>query len=152
MGITADDWMQQAVELAAKAASAEEVPVGAIVVLDQQLIGSGYNQPISSCDPTAHAEIIALRQAAQRVGNYRLAEAVLYVTLEPCLMCLGAMVQARIKQLVFGAFDPKVGAARQLLASPVWMQLNHKIDCTSGVLADACGQLLKDFFKNKRPL
>lgn len=142
--------IQTAILLARRAAEQEEVPVGALVVHNDQIVGEGWNQPIRLCDPSAHAEVIAIRQAAAKLGNYRLLETTLYVTLEPCAMCLGAMIQARIKNLVFGAWDPKAGAVRsvfQILDAP---QLNHRVDWQGGVLADQCAAILKDFFRLKR--
>lgn len=143
-------WMQQALALAQRAADVGEVPVGALVVWQDEVLGEGWNQPISSHDPTAHAEIIALRQAAARVGNYRLPGARLYVTLEPCSMCAGAMVHGRIARLIFGANEPKAGAIisqQRLLDSP-W--LNHRVDYLGGVLAPQCSAQLSDFFRQRR--
>jgi tRNA(adenine34) deaminase len=133
-------WMRQALKLAERARKCDEVPVGAIVVLDDKIIGKGYNKPITANDPTAHAEIIALRAAAKKIGNYRLVNATLYVTLEPCIMCIGAMTHARIKRVVFGAYDPKKAKNK----------LNHKIQYTGEILAEDCGKLLTDFFRSKR--
>ncbi len=144
-------WMKKAYELAQKAAGKGEVPVGAILVdSDNQCIGKGSNQPISGNDPTAHAEIIALREAAAGLENYRLPETTLFVTLEPCPMCAGAMVHARIKRLVFATPDPRTGSAGSvynLLNSP---HLNHRVDVVNGVLQQECATLLKTFFLNKR--
>ncbi len=143
-------WMQCALALAECAAEAGEVPVGAVVVLDNQVIGEGWNQPISSHDPTAHAEVLALRDAAQKVGNYRLVDADLYVTIEPCTMCAGAMVHARVRRVVYGASEPKSGVAEsngQLLEQP-WM--NHRVEVTAGVLADQCSERISLFFKQRR--
>jgi len=155
MGITTqqasdEEFMRRALVLARHAETAGEVPVGALIVRDDEVIGEGWNQPIAAHDPTAHAEIVALRAAAVRVGNYRLPDAVLYVTLEPCVMCAGAIVQARIARIVYGAADPKSGAAGSvvnLLDSPT---LNHRAQITSGLLADECGRRLKVFFQGKR--
>lgn len=143
-------WMEQALLLAEAAAEADEVPVGAILVLDNQVIGSGFNRPISSCDPTAHAEINALRDAAQRVGNYRLLESTMYVTLEPCAMCAGALVHARVARLVFGASEPKAGAieSRQQFFENPW--LNHHVKSEAGVLQQKCSQQLSAFFQRRR--
>jgi tRNA(adenine34) deaminase len=144
------DWMRHALELARRAAEHDEVPVGAVLVRDGRILGEGWNQPIGSCDPTAHAEIVALRQAAATERNYRLPGTTLYVTLEPCAMCAGAMVHARIERLVFGAPDPKTGAAGSvfgLLQSPLH---NHRVICDGGVLAGECGELLRRFFQAKR--
>jgi len=143
-------WMQHALHLAEQAAQQDEVPVGAVVVLDEEAVGEGWNQPISSCDPTAHAEIIALRDAAQRIGNYRLTGATLYVTLEPCLMCAGAMIHARIGRLVFGASDPKRGAVNSTTHAFETQGLNHRVTFTGGVMASACAGRLHDFFRARR--
>jgi len=145
-----EQWMQQALDLARTAAQQNEVPVGAILVLDQQLLGSGFNQPISSNDPTAHAEIMALRQAAGHLQNYRLINTTLYVTLEPCPMCAFALLHARVQRVVYASQDPKTGAfggAIDLLAAHRW---NHQLKCEQGLLAEPCGQLLRDFFKARR--
>ena len=143
-------WMQEALKLAQHAASQHEVPVGAVLVLDNEIIGTGWNQPIASIDPTAHAEIIALRNAAHKLDNYRLINTTLYVTLEPCIMCLGAMLQARITRLVFGAYDPKAGAVKSVFNILDNQQLNHRITWQGGILATECGVLLRAFFKDKR--
>ena len=146
---TETEWMQQALLLAQAAEKSGEVPVGAVIVSQNEMIGHGWNQPISSHDPTAHAEIIALREAAQHRNNYRLVDTTLYVTLEPCAMCLGAMLHARVEHLVFGAFDLKAGAVIStfsLLDRPV----SHKIRWKGGVLEEECSKILKDFFKSKR--
>lgn len=140
-------WMRRALEEAERARTRGEVPVGAVVVDgEDNLIGAGHNAPISECDPTAHAEVEALRSACRAAGNYRLPGATLYVTIEPCTMCVGAMVHARIERLVFGAAEPKAGASA-LLDSAVF---NWRIAVTSGVLAAECGQLLAEFFQEKR--
>lgn len=142
--------MGRALELARRAEQEGEVPVGAVVVLDGQCIGEGWNRPISAHDPTAHAEIGALRAAAAAVGNYRLPGATLYVTLEPCVMCAGAIVHARIATVVYGAADPKTGAAGSVfdvLASP---RLNHRAAVRPGVCAEECGALLRGFFARRR--
>ena len=143
-------WMQKALHEASKAEVANEVPIGAIVVLDGQIIGRGYNTPIATHDPTAHAEICALRQAAQQMHNYRLIGTTLYSTLEPCVMCMGAMIYARIKRLVFGCFDPKAGAAGSLYNLPVDARLNHRLEVSSGICEDDCRVLLQRFFQKKR--
>lgn len=143
-------WMQVALLLAQHAAEQGEVPVGAVVVRDGELLGEGSNQPISAQDPSAHAEIIALRAAASKVQNYRLPGATLYATVEPCTMCAGALVHARIQRLVFGATEPKAGAVvsvAQTLANP---SLNHRIEVSGGVLADAAALQLKTFFAERR--
>lgn len=143
-------WMRQALELAAQASERNEVPVGAVVVLDGQIIGQGFNSPISGCDPSAHAEIQALRDAAHRLENYRLVDATLYVTIEPCSMCAGAIVHSRIKRLVYGALEPKAGAATS--QTPFFDQpwLNHRVDVQGGVLADECSAMISDFFARRR--
>ncbi len=143
-------WMGRALELASQAASAGEVPVGAVVVYAGREIGAGFNQPITGCDPTAHAEIRALRDAAARVGNYRLSGATLYVTLEPCTMCVGAIVHGRISRLVYGATEPKAGAvesARRTLEEP---HLNWQVAVTSGVLQGQCSTKISEFFSWRR--
>lgn len=142
--------MQYALRLAEHAGEHDEVPVGAVVIADGQVIGEGWNQPISACDPTAHAEIVALRDAAQRVGNYRLTGATLYVTLEPCLMCAGAIIHARIGRLVFGASDPKRGAVNSTAHAFETQGLNHRVTFTGGVMASACAARLHDFFRARR--
>jgi len=143
-------WMQYALRLAEHAGEHDEVPVGAVVVVDGEAVGEGWNQPISSCDPTAHAEVVALRDAARRVGNYRLTGATLYVTLEPCLMCAGAMIHARIGRLVFGAPDPKRGAVNSTAHAFETQGLNHRVEFTGGVLTTACAARLHDFFRARR--
>ncbi len=143
-------WMQQALNLAAQAQAAGEVPVGAIIVQDDVLLSEGFNQPISRNDATAHAEIIALQAACRKQQNYRLPGATLYVTLEPCVMCAGALVHARIERLVFAASEPKTGAAGSLLDVFSLPNLNHRIICESGVLAEQSSQLLRDFFRQRR--
>ncbi|UZD67417.1 tRNA adenosine(34) deaminase TadA [Marinobacter sp. AN1] len=151
MESSADErWMQRALELARHAASQGEVPVGAVVVLDGREIGSGYNAPISACDPTAHAEIRALRDAAARVGNYRLVGATLYVTLEPCTMCVGATVHSRVSRIVYGAVEPKGGAVQSIRATLDEPHFNWDVAVTGGVLAGQSGQLLSDFFAARR--
>ena len=142
--------MRLALEEARKALQADEVPIGAVVVSQGKLIGRGHNQPIATNDPTAHAEIIALREAATRMGNYRLPEASLYVTVEPCMMCVGAMVQARIKRLVYGAPDPKAGAISSAQDVASMPGLNPRFAVTSGVMEQECRLLLQDFFQRKR--
>jgi tRNA(adenine34) deaminase len=141
--------MRQALAQARRARDSGEVPVGAIVALDGAVIGSGFNQPIGSVDPTAHAEIVALRAAARALGNYRLTGAVLYVTVEPCLMCVGALVHARIATVVYAAADPKGGAVRSLL-DPGALPLNHRFESVEGVLADESRALLQEFFRSRR--
>lgn len=142
--------MRVAIELAREAATADEVPVGAIVVMDDDIIGRGFNQPILRHDPTAHAEIMALRAAASRVGNYRLPGSTLYVTLEPCVMCTGAIMHARVGRVVFGACDPKTGAAGSVIDLYGEERLNHHAEIEGGILADECGALLSSFFAARR--
>jgi tRNA(adenine34) deaminase len=144
------DYMQLALVQARQAAQAGEVPVGAVLVLDDRVIASGANRPIGSCDPTAHAEIEALRAAAKVLGSYRLADTVLYVTLEPCLMCAAAIAHARVRRLVFGAWDPRAGAAGSMLDAFSLSGLNHRVDVFGGVLQQECGVLLRDFFTARR--
>lgn len=143
-------WMEQAIALAKNAQELDEVPVGAIVVLGGEVIGRGFNQPISGDDPTAHAEIIALRDAGRQLGNYRLPGSTLYVTLEPCMMCAGAMVHSRITRLVYGAPDAKTGVIDSYLDAFSQPVVNHKIEVTGGVMAQECGSMLTTFFRNKR--
>lgn len=143
-------WMAQALALAQQAELQDEVPVGAVIVRDDQIIGKGWNQPINSHDPTAHAEIIALRTACQHENNYRLPGATLYVTLEPCLMCAGALVHARIERVVFAASEPKTGAAGSCFDIFNNDKLNHRVICDSGVLAEQSGELLRTFFRARR--
>lgn len=145
-------WMRLSLELAQKAEQEGEVPVGAVVVLNDKVIGQGWNKPIDSHDPTAHAEIMALRDAAKAIGNYRITDATLYVTLEPCLMCAGALIHARIKRLVFAATDPKAGAICSVAHTLDFKSLNHRIEWQMGVLADECSEVLKNFFKSRRSL
>jgi len=143
-------WMSRALGLARDVAATGEVPVGAVLVRDGELIGAGGNQSIGGCDPTAHAEIVALRAAAQRAGNYRLVDSTLYVTLEPCPMCAGAMVHARIARLVFGATDPRAGAAGTVCNLLQTNFLNHRAEVRGGVLAEECGTVLREFFRARR--
>ncbi|WP_372965454.1 tRNA adenosine(34) deaminase TadA [Marinobacter sp.] len=143
-------WMARALMLAGRAALMDEVPVGAVIVHNGREIGVGYNAPITGCDPTAHAEIRALRDAAARAGNYRLTGATLYVTLEPCTMCVGAIVHSRISRLVYGAREPKAGAiesARRTLDEP---HLNWHVETEGGVLEEGCSQIISDFFSRRR--
>ncbi|MBU3554219.1 tRNA adenosine(34) deaminase TadA [Polynucleobacter sp. UB-Piko-W3] len=143
-------FMQQALEQAGLAALAGEVPVGAVIVRDGQVIARAFNQPITNHDPSAHAEMLALRQAALAEENYRLPGTTLYVSLEPCTMCAGAMLHARVDRIVYGAADPKTGAAGSVLDVFSLKQLNHQTVIEGGVMAQECGQLLRDFFKERR--
>lgn len=150
-GINSDQaFMTRALELARQARDRGEVPVGAIVVHEGAVIGEGFNQPISLADPSAHAEMQAIRMAARRLDNYRLLDATLYVTLEPCAMCAGAMVHARIKRLVYGAADPKTGATGSVFNLVQTERLNHRLEVEGGVMKKECGELLKDFFRKRR--
>lgn len=143
-------WMRHALELANEAYLVDEVPVGAVVVVNGELIGRGFNRPIGDCDPTAHAEIVAIRDAATHAGNYRLTGATLYATVEPCSMCAGALVHARIELLVFGALEPRFGAIESTARVLENSSLNHRPGMLSGVLADESAELLQRFFKAKR--
>jgi tRNA(adenine34) deaminase len=149
---TEDDkeWMQQALRLAKQAATEDEVPVGAVLVFNNEIIGKGYNCPIKTNDPTAHAEIRALREGAAKLGNYRLPGTTLYVTLEPCLMCAGAMVHARINRLVYGASDPRTGAIKSVAQILDSSFLNHRVFYNGGLLEKECADLLSAFFKGRR--
>jgi len=144
-------FMRRALELAQVARDAGEVPVGAVLVVDGVILGEGYNRPIASCDPSAHAEMGALRDAALRAGNYRLPGSILYVTLEPCVMCAGAIMHARVGRVVFGAQDPKTGACGSVLDLFGEPRLNHHTRIEGGVLAPECGELLRVFFARRRP-
>jgi len=145
-----EKWMREALAAAGEAGRQGEVPVGAVAVLGGELIARAWNRPIAANDPTAHAEILALRAAAQRQGNYRLPGLTLYVTLEPCLMCVGAMLHARVSRLVFGAADPKSGAVHSVWQLAEDERHNHKMAVTGGILAEECGLLLRQFFHAKR--
>ena len=142
--------MREAISLARHAAAHEEVPVGAVIVYQDEVIGSGWNQPINQNDPSAHAEIVALRDAAKTRENYRLPETTMYVTLEPCVMCVGALLHARVKRLVFGANDPKTGAVGSVFDLLTDTRHNHSIEVTRGVLEQECSHLLKVFFQQRR--
>lgn len=150
VGKTDEHWMEMALKLAKLARDKGEVPVGAVLIKDDQLIAQGHNCPISSQDPTAHAEIIALRTAAKVLNNYRLLDTTLYVTLEPCAMCVGAMIHARIKRVVFGAEDSKTGALISKYQLGSDRKLNHTLEITSHILRDRCSEILKNFFIEKR--
>ena len=145
-------WMQRALELAHQAEKMGEVPIGAVLVLENESVAEAWNQPVAAHDPTAHAEILALRQAGKKLGNYRLNDTTLYVTLEPCAMCAGAIVHSRIAIVVYGAVDPRAGAGGsvfQILSSD---KLNHRVQITGGVLEAGCTQILQEFFRKKRKL
>ena len=147
---TDEFYMAKALQLAEQAAAIGEVPVGALVVQDGEIIGEGFNQPITSCDPTAHAEIVAMRDAAKNIDNYRLSDCELYVTIEPCTMCVGAMVHGRIRRVVFGAVEPRAGALQSQLQLMDHSHYNHSIQWCGGVLAQQCGDLISRFFRLKR--
>ena len=148
--MTDADYMRHALELAGQAEAAGEVPIGAVVVKDGEIVGRGFNAPISRHDPSAHAEMMALRGAAQRLGNYRLVGCELFVTLEPCLMCAGAIMHARIARVVYGASDPKTGACGSIVDVFAERRLNHHAEVTGGVLAEECGAMLSNFFAMRR--
>jgi tRNA(Arg) A34 adenosine deaminase TadA len=143
-------FMREALAEAAKAASAGEVPVGAVVVAEGEIVGRGFNQPITTGDPTAHAEIVALREAARTLGNYRLPGVRLYVTVEPCVMCVGAIVHARVGTLIYGAPEPKAGAVVSAMAALNHPALNHRVAVTPGVLEDECRSAIQRFFQSRR--
>ena len=147
---TDEFYMAKALQLAEQAGAAGEVPVGAIVVKDGEIVGEGFNQPISGCDPTAHAEIVAMRNAAKNLNNYRLSDCDLYVTIEPCTMCVGAMVHGRIRRVLFGALEPRAGALQSQLQLMDQSHYNHSIEWQGGVLAQECGDLISLFFRRKR--
>src|SRR5918995_1455010 len=146
----AESFMRAALALAADARTRGEVPVGAVVELGGEIIGRGFNQPIASHDPTAHAEIVALRDAAARLGNYRLPGATLYVTIEPCQMCVGAMIHARIARVVYGTPEPKAGAIESAMRAHEHPSLNHRMEATGGVLEADCRELIQEFFRARR--
>lgn len=143
-------FLQRAIQLAEHAAQNQEVPVGAVLVLDDKIIGEGSNCPISHCDPTAHAEIIALRNAAKTLNNYRLINTTLYVTLEPCIMCVGAIIHARVKRVVYGASDSKSGAVQSVFQMEQDRVLNHRVEYQAGLCAEQCGRMLSEFFRVRR--
>jgi tRNA(adenine34) deaminase len=143
-------WMEEALREAQRALALGEVPVGAVVVYEGRVVGQGCNRPLTSNDPTAHAEILALREAGQAIGNYRLLDCDLYVTVEPCAMCAGAITHARIRRLIYGAEDPKAGAVHSMLQVLNHPKLNHKVEVAAGVLAARCMDLMQTFFREKR--
>lgn len=145
-----DYFMRLALEQAVRAGAAGEVPVGALVVRDGEVLGAGFNQPIGAADPTAHAEIVALRAACRAAGNYRLPGTVVYVTVEPCLMCVGALVHARVATLVFGASEPKSGAIESAFSAHLLPGLNHRVSVVSGVLEEECRGIIQAFFRERR--
>ena len=146
----AERWMREALAEARTATLEGEVPVGAVLLLNEKIVGRGHNSPIRLHDPTAHAEILALRQAGTRVKNYRLPGSILVVTIEPCIMCVGAMIHARVEEVIYGAPDPKAGAIKSCFQMSDEPRLNHKMGVTSGVLESECGAILKDFFSARR--
>lgn len=157
MGIVVNEeqdrvWMRQALALADEAAKLGEVPIGAVVVQDGQCIGEGFNRTITDIDPSAHAEMVALRQAAQKVGNYRLVDATLYVTIEPCTMCVGLLVHSRIGRLVFGAAEPKAGAVCSASKVNEQLHFNHQFDVHSGIFAEEASAKMSDFFQHRRAM
>ena len=143
-------FMKAALKAAKKAWENGEVPVGAVLVKDDEIISTGQNSPITLNDPTAHAEIIALREGGEKLKNYRLIDTILYVTIEPCTMCMGAIMHARVKKLVFGTFDPRAGAAGSLFDFTIENKFNHNVEVKSGILESECRELIQDFFKQKR--
>ena len=145
-----ETYMRRALELAAKAAAEDEVPVGAVLVMDDEIVGEGYNQVITLSDPSAHAEAQAIRAAGQAIDNYRLVNSTLYVTLEPCAMCAGLITHARVKRLVFGAPDPRTGATGTAIEVLNHSSMNHKVEIQAGMLADECGDILRQFFRARR--
>jgi tRNA(adenine34) deaminase len=148
--VSAEDFMRVALAEARAGLAADEVPVGAVVVVGDVIVGQAHNAPIGLVDPSAHAEVLALREAARKIGNYRMPDATLFATLEPCAMCCGAVIQARLSRVVYGALDPRAGAIEsvyRLLDDP---RLNHRVEALGGVLADECGALLREFFETKR--
>lgn len=147
---TAETWMQEALAEARKAENLGEVPIGAIVLVNEKVVGRGFNSSIRMHDPTAHAEIVALRQAAHNSANYRLPGSILIATIEPCIMCVGAMIQARVEHLIYGAADPKAGAVHSCYQVAEENVLNHRIEVTSGILEAECGSLISSFFASKR--
>ncbi len=150
--MTSEQAMRLALAEAERARDAGEVPVGAVVICDERVVGAGFNQPISAVDPTAHAEVVALRAAARTLGNYRLTGSLLYVTVEPCLMCVGAMIHARIAHVIFGAPEPKAGALMSACRAHETPGLNHRLQATAGVLEDECRRMIQTFFEAKRGL
>jgi tRNA(adenine34) deaminase len=147
--VTHELHMRRAIDEARRALAVGEVPIGAVVVVDGVVVAAGFNQPIVAQDPTAHAEMLALREAARKAGNYRLSGATLYATIEPCLMCAGALIHARVARLVYGAAEPKFGAVSSLLDLSA-LRVNHRLEVVDGVLEDECRALLVDFFKSRR--
>jgi tRNA(adenine34) deaminase len=150
MAVADEIWMEEALREAARALACGEVPVGAVVIANDRIVGRGSNRSILGNDPTAHAEIVALREAGQTLGNYRLGDCELYVTIEPCAMCAGAIMHARVKRLIFGASDPKAGAVGSVMSVINHPQLNHTLEVSAGVLAARCQEMVQAFFREKR--
>jgi len=150
--VSPEQFMDAALEQARLALAAGEVPIGAVLVIDDEIVARAFNQPISACDPTAHAEVLVLREAARVVGNYRLTAADVYVTLEPCLMCVGALVHARVRRLIFGAAEPKTGALVSTARALETPGLNHRFEFAGGVREDAARELIQEFFRERRRL
>jgi len=150
--VSPEQFMDAALEQARLALAAGEVPIGAVLVIDDEIVARAFNQPISACDPTAHAEVLVLREAARMVGNYRLTTADVYVTLEPCLMCVGALIHARVRTLIFGAAEPKTGALVSTARALETPGLNHRFEIAGGVREDAARELIQEFFREKRRL
>jgi tRNA(adenine34) deaminase len=148
--MTPDDFMRSALDEARRGLSAGEVPIGAVLVIDDRIVARAFNQPIGAVDPTAHAEVLVLREAAHAVGNYRLTDAIVYVTVEPCLMCVGALVHARVREVVYGAPEPKSGALVSAFRGLDVPGLNHRFSTTGGVLEDECRGIIQQFFREKR--
>ena len=146
----AELWMREAIAEARKAEAAGEVPVGAVVLLNEKIVGRGHNSPIKMKDPTAHAEILALRHAAKSNMNYRLPGSILIVTIEPCIMCVGALIQARVEEVIYGAADPKAGAIDSQFQMANWSRLNHSFQRTAGVLQEECAEMMRAFFVSRR--
>jgi len=147
-----EQFMDAALEQARRALAAGEVPIGAVLVINDEIVARAFNQPISSCDPTAHAEVLVVREAARIVGNYRLTAADVYVTLEPCVMCVGALIHARVRRLIYGAAEPKTGALVSTTRALETPGLNHRFEVTGGVCEDAARELIQEFFREKRRL
>ena len=148
--MTRDDFMQAALDQARQGLAAGEVPIGAVLTVGDRIVARAFNQPIASCDPTAHAEVLVLREAARELGNYRLTDATVYVTVEPCLMCVGALVQARVREVVYGTAEPKTGALVSTLCALDVPGLNHRFAVSGGVLEADCREILQQFFRDRR--
>ncbi|MEO6238042.1 MAG: tRNA adenosine(34) deaminase TadA [Vicinamibacterales bacterium] len=148
--MTDDEFMRAALELACEARERGEVPVGAVLVVDGEIVGRGFNQPVSLNDPTAHAEVVALRDAGRQAGNYRLPDSTMYVTIEPCQMCVGAMVHARVARVVYGTPEPKAGAIESAMRAHEHPSLNHRLEATGGVLEEECREMIQAFFAERR--